>query len=331
MTMTVDCERDALLRELPSPWRKEPLAVPTFAIVGPNGVEVYYADAVLHATIPGQPPIEIPVTGLTYDALVRACQDAGIGAVLVDPAAGPLWAITLLNDSTRAAVNQTSAWNIATWNVSPWSTRTAVSFSRWTSDTWRLLDPLAAELAFEDGNVDDGLAQLNELTSAGVFADLWGSYLGIQRRTGESDADYTARMQWWLIRPRENNYALANLLEADFPPITISLVDDVVRHCFMPSDDIALRGRPLRGWYYNIATIEIDTQGGFPSSALVAAAEGNAACGVKVFVHGYYSLDSMPSPAGYDLAGTSSILFGQPLPIQINAPPPVGVGKIGPP
>ena len=333
MTTSIDCVLEALLRELPSPWRKDPIPVPAFAITGPAGAIITLADDTLTVVLKGHPdPVVIPLGDMTFDELVRACADNGIGAS-TDPLSGPLLASTMLPEGPRTAeAAAASRWNRAIWNKDTWLPRLVdvITFSRWTSDTWRLLDPLAERLAFEDGNGDAGLAQLNLLTSAGVFADLWGAYCGIPRHPGESDEDYTARIRWELLRPRENNLALADLLEHDYPPLHVALVDDVVRRCFMPSDDIALRGRPLRGWYYNIATVGIDVEGGFPSADMIAAAEKNAACGVTVYVRGHYKFLSMPSPAGYDFAG-STIRFGVPIPIKINAPPPVGVGKIGPP
>jgi hypothetical protein len=335
--MSRECELQGLLRELPSPWLKDPEGVPAIHLTGPGGASlVLTGDYIIATPTPGDQPTVIPVEGTTLREVVQRLTDAGIAATLA-PGTDPILAAAVLIEAEAFSlpVQTASKWGQSQWNTARWSLRALsgkpTDIWRWTSETWRLLDPIAEQLKDETENMLVGLAQMNLLTSATTFADWWGRYTGIPRKPGEvDDAAYTARQRDELLRPRENNLALANLLEHDFPPLKVSLVEDSVRRCFQPSDDKQLRYRPLRGWRYNVATIEIAVEGGFPSADFIAAAERNAACGVKVFVHGSWDMASMASPAGYDFAGTQ-ILFGAPLPITINAPPPVGVGKIGPP
>ena len=310
--MNRDCYRDALLRELPSPWRKEAVAVVALTIDGPLGTVVTLGSDVLTVQAPSSlTPTAIPLAQ-TLDAIRLECGNVGVGCALTNVALAPVSGGVLLPFPTT--VVQATA---------------PVSLFAWTSDTWWVLDPLAEQLAAESVNVDVGLAQLNLLTAAMSFADYWGTYLGIPRFPGEDDATYTARMRWWTIRPKENNYALANCLEEDFPPLKVSAVEDTVTHCFEPSDDRPLRYRPLRGWHYNVATIDILTTGAFPNADMVNDAARLVACGVKIFLRGSYALTPMQSPAGYDFTG-SQLTIGVPLPIQINNIPPIGVGKIGP-
>jgi len=310
--MNRDCTRDALLRELPSPWRKDARAVPVLTIDGPPGT-VASLDGDMLTVQAGTSAFATPIpTTQSLDAIRIAAGNVGIGIALVDP--------SLANVSGGILVPFPPA------TVSPFA---ALPLLGWMSTTWRILDPFAAALSDESSNIVIGLAQLNLLDAATSFADLWGSYLGIPRRPGEDDATYTQRMRWWTIRPKENNYALAACLEYDFPPLLVSDVEDTVTRCFLPSDDKPLRYRPLRGWHYNIATIDIFTHGAFPNQDMANQAARLVACGVKIFLRGSYALTPMASPAGYDFAGTE-FLVGIPLPIQINHAPPIGVGKIGP-
>jgi hypothetical protein len=328
--------RTALLRELPSPWRKDPLAEPAIRITGPVGTVVTLVDQVLtiHAELALAPYVrwneplgwnrsiwapnadairsgEIPLVGQSLDELRIQIGNAGAGATLIG--LGARSTHVLLDQPDQASVGPD----------------TPVTLYAFTSHTWWFLSPMAAALDAAQTNVDVGLAQLDLLTAAGVFADRWGAYCGIPRRADEADADYTARIRHELLRPRENNLALADLLETDFPPLTVTSVTDLITECLEPSDDRALRGRPLRGWVYNIATIEIVCDG-LPTAAVVAAAERNVAAGVRVYIRGQWAVPTMPSPAGYDFAG-SQILLGVPAYMTINAPPEIAVGAIAPP
>jgi hypothetical protein len=314
--MNRDCTRDALLRELPSPWRKGALAIPVLTIDGPIGTVVSLDSDVLTVQPPTSPePTAIPATQ-SLDAIRLACGNAGVGCALVDPTLAAVSGAVLLPFPETTVVATTAGV-------------TLLPLFGWASPTWRLLDPLAEQLAAESVNVEVGLAQLNLLEAATSFADLWGTYLGIPRFPGEDDATYTARMRWWTIRPKENGYALAAALEEDFPPLKVTIVVDTVTECFIPSDDKPLRYRPLRGWHYNVATIDIITEGAFPSEDMANAAARLVACGIKVYLRGAFALTPMASPAGYDFAGTDCTV-GLPLPIQINHAPPIGIGKIGP-
>jgi hypothetical protein len=291
-------DRSALLRELNQPWRKDAEAVPYATL---EGGAVTIAGTV--CTVLGE---SFSLAHLTLAAFCTRLATFGITATVVDqtPNAGAIWARVLLDD-------------VAT-----------TTLMRWTNPNWRVPEACGAALDREAVTMDIGLAQLDLLTAGGVWADLWGTYTGLARRPGETDGPYTARQLATLLRPRENGYALANLLEAEFPPLKVHWVTDTVRACFQPSDGKPLRGRPLRGWYYNIATIEILTEGGIPSLAVLTTAEANVAAGVHVFLIGGMPLAPMPSPAGYDLT-SSTYLIGEPLPMKINAPPPIGIGKIG--
>jgi len=333
--MNQTCERDVLLRELPSPWLKDPLAIPALRLAAPPGAyaRVTDDDVFIAYDVLGHEVIRLPLLDFTIGEVIAQCAAVGFDLRKIDPPpADAMSGMLLLPSGSLPGVKEGAHWNVSKWNQSKWVLRATARpvIYRWTSPTWRLLNPLATALGQETANTLVGLTQLNLLTSAAFFADLWGSYLGIPRKTNEDDATYTARVRHEILRPRENNQALAQILEEDFPPIHVEVVDDLVRHCFMPSDDIQLRYRPLRGWRYNIATIEIVVRGGFPTIEMIRAAERHSAGGVKVYMRGEWFLDLMPSPAGYDFAGTQ-VLVGRPLPIKINAPPPVGTGKIGPP
>ena len=290
-------ERDAILRELNRPWKKDALPQAVLTVIGAGAEALIVQDdwlAVadtsvdLRACSLGELAEQLRALGFTVD--VTAEEQAVMAAVLLDTVGG-------------------------------------ASLARWTNPNWRLPDTCGRGLERGRTHVDLALAQLNLLSAGGAWADFWGRYTGTPRRTDEDDATYTDRQLHELLRPRENNYALANLLEEDFPPIRVENVSNTLSRCFQCSDTV-MREHPLRGRLFNACTVELVVDG-FPTPALVIAARANVAAGIYIYVRGEWALDAMESPAGYDFKATNW-MFGKPLPIQINAPPPIGIGKIGP-
>jgi len=75
-----------------------------------------------------------------------------------------------------------------------------------------LLKPIAFAIDRHELNIDKALAQLNLLTSEKFFADYWGTFMGIMRLPGESDATYTQRIVDEILLKRDNNVSLEALI-----------------------------------------------------------------------------------------------------------------------
>lgn len=305
-------ERDALLSYLPTPWRKDALPVPVFQVLLAQAGTVRVADGRLDV-VDGS-----GVSLLSVDLDDRHLTMAQLFDTIV---ATPLLGAVALADDITA--DQLAGSLLDTEDVVA-DGGGAVQLFRWSSPTWRLLDPARRQLVEKVAKIDIGLAQGNLLTSAGDFADWWARWLGAMRREGEGDATFTARQLRELIRPRENNLALATLLEAEFGVTVVEVID--LRPLVFVASRTPLRGHPLRGWRYNSASIEVRLIG-FPSAALIALARQQLAAGITAFFLGVYDLEAVP--AAYDFAETP-IVIGTPPAMQIG-PGRIGVGKIGPP
>jgi hypothetical protein len=303
-------ERDALLRALSRMFRTDPMAVPTFELfyLGAGTLTATVADGVLTLTgIGGAPSRTIALEPLTLEQLLVEVLaignglSAGIDLTQLD--ALPVRAVTLLDDGPRDV------------------TAEGVSLSRFTNPLWFVFDAVAERLTAAAVDLDAAVAQLNLLTAAGFFADFWGTLTGTVR-SGEDDEAYTARQLFELLRPRENNEALALILERDFG-LPVREVVDLRREVFTLGGP--LRGRYLPGRRFNTATCEIRVDG-FPSAVALAAAHTHAAGGVRVFMSGRLDLTGTGSLFGLR-GGTAQI--GEPPPMQIGVTP-IGIGKIGP-
>lgn len=197
-----------------------------------------------------------------------------------------------------------------------------VTLTAWRSATWRVLEALGHRLGRSATKLDAGVAQANLLTSAGHFADLWGQLLGRGRRLDEDDATYTARLLRETLRPRENNQALAALLEEDFPGLEVFQVRDNRPRVFRCSGT-PLRHFHLAGRRYNAGVVDVELRGN-ASREVSDAAQFHVAGGVLAWVVGVIGLDGGP---GLGLADTP-LQIGPPAPMQIGTGT-IGLGAIG--
>jgi hypothetical protein len=290
--------------------RRDPVAAPALTLTY-SGAAALLAriaeDALVIEDEDGTPQAVIALEGRTLAQLVGDVEAAllGVGAVLVDDAWAPVLAEALLVDGPTPLDGA------------------GVTFSVFTSPNWRLLGAVRGAVEGAVARLDAGMAQLNLLTADGAFADLWGQLTGTPRRREESSTAYTLRQLRELIRHRENNMALADLIEQEVLGVHVVDVTDLRPLVFVCSGS-PMRGRPLAGRRYNAATCEVVLEG-FPSVFILELARAHVAAGVTVFVRGTYTL----AEGRVDYRVTSS-------PLRIGTPPPmvigtgiVGVGQIG--
>lgn len=79
-----------------------------------------------------------------------------------------------------------------------------------------VLAPVADELAGAQEGVVAALDQMAMTTADGEWLDEWGAYFGVPRLTGESDVEYGPRVVTEIIRPKENNFAIAKAIKEAF-------------------------------------------------------------------------------------------------------------------
>ena len=386
--------RARLLAELNRPWRKDPLPAPGLVLAydGPGSITVTITETAIALTGEGgAPSLARELEADTLATLVLALAQLPGVTASAEPGSAALLATTLLEEVDRPLT------------VAPGT------FLVWTSPNWRVLEPARRLLRATAARLDVAIAQLNLLTSAGFFAELWGRYTTTLRRppvhlpittgaitvtagstfavahtpgtyavwraaerdTGlaalyagatlivgdtrativarrfknindmdsmqltagwpgpsqtavayriefpaESDAVYTARQRHELLRPRENNVALARAVTED-TGIMVHEVRDVRRLVYVVGGP--LRGRPMPGARYNTATAEVLVDG-LPTLAVIAAAHQHAAAGITVLVRGAMRLRAGASDT---IVRTRRATIG-PVPVM-----QIGVGRIG--
>lgn len=199
-----------------------------------------------------------------------------------------------------------------------------------TNPVHTLLKPVAIELAAAAARGDLAEAQLNLLRAAGWFPDYWGTHLGARRHAGESDETYTARQLDELLRQRENNEALGELLEHDVPTLRPGTEVHDQRPDVLVVSDSPLRGRPLAGWRYNALTVLVRVLG-FPSQSVLALARAHVAAGVTVLVQGEEALGEAGAPVSTGFTLSWAARQVGPVPAMQIGVGAIGRGKIGPP
>lgn len=141
----------------------------------------------------------------------------------------------------------------------------------------------------------------------------------------ETDEAYTARQLYELVRPRENNLALAELIRTD-TGVIVEDVRDLQRDLFIPSET-PVRGRFLPGKKYTAMAAEVMLRD-FPTLAAIEAARANVAAGVAVFVLGTFRMAAL-SPSSLTFR-TRRLIIG-PVPAMEIGVGAIGAAKIGPP
>lgn len=388
--------RSRLLAELHRPWRKDPLSVAALALgyAGAGSVSITITETTLAlAGQDGAPSLAVDLDAVgTLAALAQAILATPGYLATVAPGMGPVLASTLLEESARSL------------------TATPAPFLAWSSPNWRVLEPARRLLRGAATRIDLALAQLNLLTAAGYFAELWGRYTTTPRRAAargplsegsitvtagsvyavaggngtstyavwrraefethpqlfvgatlivgdvraaivahrfknvgdvdslelaggwpgpsqvsapyrvefpaESDAAYTARQRHELLRPRENNLAMARAITED-TGVSVPEVRDLRRRVYVVGGP--LYRRPMPGRRYNTATAEVRVDG-LPTVAVIAAAERHAAAGVTVLIRGAMRIRGSHSDT---VVRVRRATIG-PVPVM-----QIGVGRIG--
>ncbi|MFL5900997.1 MAG: hypothetical protein ACJ75S_07335 [Solirubrobacterales bacterium] len=77
-----------------------------------------------------------------------------------------------------------------------------------TTSLWTLLDAYGSELDSADANLIAALEQLYMNTADGEILDVWGTYFGVARRSGEDDETYYNHIVREVLRPRVNRFAI---------------------------------------------------------------------------------------------------------------------------
>lgn len=132
----------------------------------------------------------------TFERLIEELDDQGVTATLVDLRLAKILAAALVDDSFTLTAPVTLSGDFNPLTI--------------------YLKPVAFAVERHEVNIDIALAQLNVLTSRQYFADYWGLVLGILRKMGESDVDYTQRIVDEILLKRDNNLALEQIIENEF-------------------------------------------------------------------------------------------------------------------
>lgn len=83
----------------------------------------------------------------------------------------------------------------------------------YTSLLWAWLDPVARELKDAAEQIDQAVLQMVPQTAAGEWLDELGAYYAVERQAGESDGLYAPRIIAEVVRPKNNNVAIANAVD----------------------------------------------------------------------------------------------------------------------
>jgi hypothetical protein len=82
----------------------------------------------------------------------------------------------------------------------------------YTSLLWAYLESFSVELSEASTQIDNAITQMNSREAEGDWLDEWAGYYGVDRETGEEDADFANRIIVEVIRPRGNNVAMADAI-----------------------------------------------------------------------------------------------------------------------
>jgi hypothetical protein len=97
----------------------------------------------------------------------------------------------------------------------------------YTSLLWAYMEAVARQLTDAETQVAAAPQQLNVVDGEGMWLDEIGSYYGVPRKAGELDVQYGPRIIAEVLRPRSNNIALENAIEA-YTGQSASVVDVII-------------------------------------------------------------------------------------------------------
>ncbi len=149
-----------------------------------------------------------------------------------------------------------------------------------TSLLWVYLDALWRELEQAGVQIVQMINQLVVTQSEGEWADVWGSYYAIYRKSGESDNEYTTRIIYETLRAKVNHLALENILENDLGD-TVSIIEPWKQIFVTNKSNLNSTHHLYDGNFYAYCTIEIASS--FPKALLQPIVEKNKAAGIRVW------------------------------------------------
>lgn len=188
---------ERLLGRLPRFFNKEAGAVLALRIRSPQGLSWRIADDLLTIRRPGLGDLEIPLPGLSILSLRDSLAAAGIELAYVNP--------DLLEEGALALIPGEGTQDIGDGD----------HLRLYSSLLWVWADTVGRALEQARLDVAAALRQMFVPTAEGEWLDLWGSFFGILRRSGEDDASMRERTLWQGGRRRCNPVAiLGNVAEA---------------------------------------------------------------------------------------------------------------------
>lgn len=180
-----------LLGRLHRVYDREPGAVLALRIRSTGGLTWKVADRVLTVTRPGRADLAVALEQMTIAGLRDLLVNEGLLEFSADdPGILTLGAMALIDGSGDQDVSNGDHLYVFTTELWAWAT----AVGRW-------LDAARSDIR-------QMLRQMIVPQSEGEWSDLWASYFGLYRRSGESDARLNFRTTYEWRRPRSNPIAL---------------------------------------------------------------------------------------------------------------------------
>jgi hypothetical protein len=189
---------ETLITDVHPQLASDPVALPVIRLQPTVAAMIVVTDAYVEVTLDVSAPVRFVLQDYTLTALVAALP-AGLGATLLDAEWATVYAHCLVpNEGLQAIPN------------------TIITLDAYTSILWRLVRPLAQEIADTEVELFDLLEQANLRLADGAWLDTWGLVWDVRRLGGELDTDYRTRMLNSITRPRVSHPSLQSLLTAAF-------------------------------------------------------------------------------------------------------------------
>lgn len=215
----------------------------------------------LTLTPAGGDPVVFDLSVMTLSELADAIQGAGFTLAYESEDHGHVLAAALVDGSGTAFASNGDHLTLT------------------TNPVLFVLDALGVLLAAAHDDLLLALAEMAPLNADGEWADLWGHHLGTQRRDGEADADYTQRIFFEILRPRNNRFALEVTL-TEIAEVPVSIFEPWTRVLHGSGYAPGLSQDRLRdAWYWTHGIIEVS---GADRALVQAMADKHRSAGVQV-------------------------------------------------
>lgn len=266
----------------------------------------------LTLTPAGGDPVVFDLASMTLTELADAIQVAGFTLAYESEDHGHLLAAALMDGSGTALASNGDHLFLT------------------TNPILFLLDSLGILLAAAHEDLLLALAEMAPLASDGEWADLWGHHLGTQRRDGESDVDYTQRIFFEILRPRNNRFALeATLTEIAGVPVSVFEPWTRVLHASGYAPGLS-QDRLRNAWYWTHGIIEVS---GAPRATVHEMVERHRAAGIQVRYRQPVELAELDASAVSVASQVSRIIQAHPVgfarSLTLDGAIPAGATKVG--